>query len=200
MSMLKNSRMEISTLWIYSEAAQLVWYENPSGVVIRPVNTKHKHRWSGQCCDWFSWPMTSGSIIFINRKSIILLRIFQLIQPLFPLRKDYCHHNNIDLHVEIIHCIQAIWRHWYREPITTLSRPSIFMSRFIRTDYNDGQIFIPHRPEILSKPAWGSKSNRNLNISRAPLKIQAQGTSLFTSAERTENDWVMHGYRHHSGR
>src|SRR6218665_3326035 len=31
-----------------------VWYENPSGVVIRPDNTKHKHRWSGQCCDWFS--------------------------------------------------------------------------------------------------------------------------------------------------
>jgi len=24
-----------------------VWYENPSGVVIRPDNTKHKHRWSG---------------------------------------------------------------------------------------------------------------------------------------------------------
>jgi len=22
-----------------------------------PDNIKHKHRWSGQCCDWFSWPM-----------------------------------------------------------------------------------------------------------------------------------------------
>src|SRR6218665_3275979 len=31
-----------------------VLYKNPSGVVIRPDNTKHKHRWSGQCCDWFS--------------------------------------------------------------------------------------------------------------------------------------------------
>jgi len=35
-------------------AAAPVWYENPSGVVIRPDNTKHTHRWSGQCCDWFS--------------------------------------------------------------------------------------------------------------------------------------------------
>jgi len=24
-----------------------VWYENPSGVVIRPDNSKHKYRWSG---------------------------------------------------------------------------------------------------------------------------------------------------------
>jgi len=34
-----------------------VCYENTSSMVIRPDNTKHKHRWSGQCCDWFSWPM-----------------------------------------------------------------------------------------------------------------------------------------------
>src|SRR6218665_2926013 len=33
--------------------------------------------------------------------------------------------------------------HWSREPITTLSAPSMFMSRFIRTDYHAGQIFIP---------------------------------------------------------
>src|SRR6218665_912514 len=53
--------------------------------------------------------MTSGSLIFINRKSIYAYqKIFPLIQPLFPLRKDYFHQNNIDLHVEIIHCIQAI--------------------------------------------------------------------------------------------
>src|SRR6218665_2237953 len=69
-----------------------------------------------------------------------LLRIFPLIQPLFPLRKDYFNQNNIDLHVEIIHCIQAIKRHWSREPITTLSAPSMFMSRFFRTDYHAGQI------------------------------------------------------------
>jgi len=34
-----------------------VWYENPSGMIIRPDNSKHRYRWSGQCCDWFSWPM-----------------------------------------------------------------------------------------------------------------------------------------------
>src|SRR6218665_1445258 len=68
--------------------------------------------------------MTSGSIIFINRKSTYQEN-FPLIQPLSPLRKDYFHQNNIDLHVEIIHCIQAIRRHWSREPITTLSAPSM---------------------------------------------------------------------------
>src|SRR6218665_243693 len=36
--------------------------------------------------------------------------------------------------------------HWSREPITTLSAPSMFMSRFIRTDYHAEQIFIPHWP------------------------------------------------------
>src|SRR6218665_1563248 len=80
-----------------------------------------------------------------HKQKIYLLRIFPLIQPLFPLRKDYFHQNNIDLHVEIIHCIQAIWHLWSREPITTLSRPSMFMSRIIQTDYHAGQIFIPHR-------------------------------------------------------
>ena len=39
----------------------------------------------------------------------------------------------------------AARRHWSREPITTLSAPSMFMFRFILTDYNAGQIFIPHR-------------------------------------------------------
>ena len=77
-----------------------------------------------------------------HKEKIYLLRFFLLIRPLFPLRKDYFHQNNIDLQVEIIHCIQAIWRHWSREPITTLSAP---LSRFIRTDYHAGQIFIPHR-------------------------------------------------------
>ena len=81
-----------------------------------------------------------------RKQKIYLARIFPLIQPLLPLRKDYFHQNKIDLHVEIIHCIQAIWRHWSGEPIITLSRPSKFMSRFIRTDYHAGQILIPHRP------------------------------------------------------
>jgi len=27
--------------------AELVWYENPSGMVIRLDNSKHIHRWSG---------------------------------------------------------------------------------------------------------------------------------------------------------
>ena len=35
--------------------------------------------------------------------------------------------------------------HWSREPITTLPALSMFMSRFIRTNYHAGQIFIPHR-------------------------------------------------------
>src|SRR6218665_2237991 len=42
-----------------------------------------------------------------HKQKIYLLRIFPLIQPLFPLRKDYFHQNNIDLHVEIIHCIHG---------------------------------------------------------------------------------------------
>src|SRR6218665_3209550 len=74
-----------------------------------------------------------------NNQKIYLLRIFPLIQPLFPLGNDYFHQNNIDLHVEIIHCIQAIWRHWSREPITTLSRPSVFMLEF------SGQLTTPDR-------------------------------------------------------
>jgi len=73
-----------------------------------------------------------------------------LIQPLFPLRKDYFHQNNIDLNVEIVHCIQAIWRHWSQETITALSRPLAFMFRVIRTDYHTGWIFIPHRPRVYS--------------------------------------------------
>ena len=36
----------------------------------------------------------------------------------------------------------AFWRHWSREPITTLSGPSIFIFRVIRTDYHAGRIFI----------------------------------------------------------
>src|SRR6218665_3223409 len=82
--------------------------------------------------------MTSGGIIFINRKSKYQ-EFFPLIQPLFPLGNDYFHQNNIDLHVEIIHCIQAIGRHWSREPITTLYRPSVFMLEF------SGQLTTPHR-------------------------------------------------------
>jgi len=44
-----------------------------------------------------------------HKQKIYLLRIFLLIQTLFPLRKNYFHQNNIYLHAEIIHCIQAIW-------------------------------------------------------------------------------------------
>ena len=73
------------------------------------------------------------------KQKIYLLRISPLIQPLFPLRIDYFNQNNIDIHVEIIHCIQAIWGHWSREPITTLSRPSIFMLEF------SGQLTTPDR-------------------------------------------------------
>ena len=97
--------------------------------------------------------MTSGGIIFINRKSTYY-EFFPMTQPLFWLRKDYFHQNNIDLNVEIIHFIQAIWRHWSREPITTLSRLSMFMSRFIRTDYHAGQIFIPHRIKLQQQPLF----------------------------------------------
>src|SRR6218665_2202537 len=81
--------------------------------------------------------MTLGGIIFINRN--LITKNFPLIQPLFPLGNDYFHQNSIDLHVEIIHCIQAILRHWSREPITTLSRPSVFMSEF------SGQLTTPDR-------------------------------------------------------
>ena len=38
-----------------------------------------------------------------------------------------------------------MWRNWSREPITTLSGPSISMFRVIRTDYHAWRIFIPHR-------------------------------------------------------
>src|SRR6218665_3220892 len=86
-----------------------------------------------------------------HKQKIYLQRIFPLIQPLFPLRKDYFHENNIHLHLEIIHCIQAIRRHWSREPIPTLSRPSMFMSRFIRTDYHA-------RTDFHMTPAFESRS------------------------------------------
>src|SRR6218665_4153162 len=76
-----------------------------------------------------------------HKQKIYLLRIFPLIQPVFLLRNDYFEQNNLDLQVEMIYCIQAIWR----EPITTLSAPLMVMSRFIRTNYHAGQIFIPHR-------------------------------------------------------
>src|SRR6218665_893334 len=36
---------------IFRASREPVWYDNPSGGVIGPNNTKHKHRWSGQCCD-----------------------------------------------------------------------------------------------------------------------------------------------------
>src|SRR6218665_3702476 len=48
------------------------------------------------------------------------------------------------------------------------------MFRVTRTDYHDGRIFIPHRHR--------RNRNRKLQTSKAPLKSQAQGTSLFTSA------------------
>ena len=38
-----------------------VWYENLSGLIIRPDNSKHRYRYSGWFCDWFSRPMTSHS-------------------------------------------------------------------------------------------------------------------------------------------
>src|SRR6218665_1015212 len=93
------------------------------------------------------------------------MNFVQLIQPLFPLRNDYFHQNNIDLPVEIIHCIQAIWRNWSRQSITTLSSPSMFMSRFIPTDYHAGQIFIPHRPLVIRSAKRDNSSAKVANIS-----------------------------------
>src|SRR6218665_2870311 len=52
-----------------------------------------------------------------------------------------------------------------------LSEPSIFILDVFRTADHARQIFIPHR-----------NRNRKLQTSKAPLKSQAQGTSLFTSA------------------
>src|SRR6218665_707782 len=49
-------------------------------------------------------PTSILNIIFIQRKSTST-DLFALIQPLFPLRKDYFHQNNI--HLEITHCILA---------------------------------------------------------------------------------------------
>ena len=74
-----------------------------------------------------------------------------MIQPLFPLGNGYFHQNNIDLRVEIIHCIQAIWRHWSREPITRLSRPSVFMLEF------SGQLTTPDRFSCHTGSAIGLK-------------------------------------------
>jgi len=31
-----------------------VWYENLSGMVIRPDKSRRKHRWCWWYCDWFS--------------------------------------------------------------------------------------------------------------------------------------------------
>jgi len=39
----------------------------------------------------------------------------------------------------------AMWRHWSREPIRTLSGPSISMFSVVQTDYPAGRIFMPHR-------------------------------------------------------
>src|SRR6218665_758937 len=130
--------------------------------------------------------MTSGGIIFTNRKSQVL-RIFPLIQPLFPLGNDYFHQNNIDLHVhvEIIHCMQAMLPHWSREPITTVSRPSLFMLEVSgqlttpdRFSYTPAvfllsrsrpqfcglaefkPILLLSRPEIYSKPSCASTNDR----------------------------------------
>src|SRR6218665_915206 len=104
-----------------------------------------------------------------NNQKIYLLRIFPLIQPLFPLGNDYFHQNNIDLHVEIIHCIQAIWRHWSREPITTLSRPSVFILEFSeqlttpdRFSYHTGRAAPP-------LPTICGRRRRRLLLVGAPL-------------------------------
>jgi len=45
------------------------------------------------------------------------------------LRKDYFHQNNVDLHIEIINCIQAIWRHWSQEPIQHYPRSVAVLHR-----------------------------------------------------------------------
>src|SRR6218665_2316071 len=49
-------------------------------------------------------PTSILNIIFIQRKSTST-DLFAFIQPLFPLRKDYFHQNNI--HLELTHCILA---------------------------------------------------------------------------------------------
>src|SRR6218665_456701 len=54
-----------------------------------------------------------------------------------------------------------------------LSEPSIFMLDVFRTADHAGQIFIPHRPEIFSEPAWGLLSAH---------KSHVRETSLFTGA------------------
>src|SRR6218665_3593376 len=50
------------------------------------------------------------------------------------------------------------------EPTTILSRPSMFVSRFIRTDYHTGQISIPHRPHAVQQEVcssiWGQQLRR----------------------------------------
>src|SRR6218665_2683240 len=95
----------------------------------------YDNRWEGFRLSW--WRLTTLSPS--QGTSPTLLRIFPLIQPLFPLGNDYFHQNNIDLHVEIINCLQAILRHWSRELIKTLSRPSVFMLEF------SGQLTTPDR-------------------------------------------------------
>src|SRR6218665_538535 len=59
--------------------------------------------------------------------------------------KSHSHINSLALTV-------AMRRHWSREPITTLSGPSISMFRVIRTDYHAQLIFIPHRrSEVMTR-------------------------------------------------
>jgi len=33
-------------MYVYMRTGS-VWYENPSGMIIRPDNSKHRYRWSG---------------------------------------------------------------------------------------------------------------------------------------------------------
>src|SRR6218665_1923476 len=96
-----------------------------------------------------------------HKQKTELLKIFSLIQPLFPLGNNYFHQNNLDLHVEIIHCIQAISRHWSREPITTLSRPSVFYVKVFQTADHAGQIFIPHRHNDVGARLYRDKTVRS---------------------------------------
>jgi len=69
-----------------------------------------------------------------------------------------------------------MWRHWSREPITTLSGPSISMFRVIQTDYHAGWIFKPHRPSA------GTVINRyleTLRSRRATVRGRIKETACF---------------------
>ena len=69
-----------------------------------------------------------SNIIFIQRKSTYY-ELFALIQPLFPIRKDYFHQNK--MHLDIIHCILAKGKSSFHFSYSMIS--SIFHQHSIET-------------------------------------------------------------------